>query len=118
MNYRGSVPIWGCGWPSRPKLTAPVSVGIATDVAESPDVPRGPVNRQRCLLHLLAAETCRVLSGNQFRRPGLVRRPHVRKLGKQILVMSYSIARHLPIGEDTQEVIAHVVGEYAAIVGE
>jgi DNA-binding transcriptional LysR family regulator len=44
-----------------------------------------------------------------------VGRPEVGELGEQIVVGAYPVLRHLPICEDSQEVILDVVGECPAI---
>ena len=51
-------------------------------------------------------------------RSGIMRRPQVGELNKQIAVGPYSVARHLPICEDSQEGISGIVGECPAIAGE
>jgi hypothetical protein len=49
---------------------------------------------------------------------GFVGRPEIGELGEQIVVGAYPVLRHLPICEDSQEVILDVVGERPAIFRE
>jgi hypothetical protein len=49
---------------------------------------------------------------------GIVRRPEVGELGKQIAVGPYLVPRHFPVCEDSQEGITGVVGERPAIARE
>ena len=46
---------------------------------------------------------------------GIVRRPQVGELGKQIAVRPYLVPCHPPVCEDSQEGISGVVGERPAI---
>src|SRR6516165_8838837 len=47
-----------------------------------------------------------------------VRRPQIRKLGKQIAVGPYFVLRHLPVREDRYESVTGVIGERPAIARE
>jgi hypothetical protein len=44
-------------------------------------------------------------------------RTQIRKLGKQVLMRTQTIGRHLPIGEDGQELVEHVVCKRPSVIG-
>lgn len=46
-----------------------------------------------------------------------VRRTEIRKLGKQILMRTHTIALHFPVGEDGEELIKYIVCERSPVVG-
>ena len=55
------------------------------------------------------------LSGNSFRRSGLVGRAHVGELPEQVFVGPDLILRHLSIAKERKEEIHDVVGECPAV---
>ena len=58
----------------------------------------------------------REASAHDLAQPlGVVRRPQVGELNKQIAVGPHSVPRHLPVCEDSQEGIGGIVGECPAI---
>jgi hypothetical protein len=58
------------------------------------------------------------VSTSNLQPSGIVWRPQVGELGKQIAVGLYLVPHHPPVCEDSQEGISGVVGERPAIAGE
>jgi hypothetical protein len=48
--------------------------------------------------------------------PVLVWRPEVGKLGEEVVVWPHLVLRHLPVRQDSEQAINHIVGEQTTVV--